>query len=265
MLVDSHCHLDFPELAGDIDGVMARAADAGVGTMLTICTHITKFPGVLAVAERYDQVWCTVGIHPHEAGREPETSAERLSELANHPKVVGFGETGLDYHYMHSRKEVQQRSFRAHIGAARATGLPLIVHTREAEADTARILAEEHDAGAFPGLIHCFSSSAKFAEKAIKLGLAISFSGIVTFKKAEALREVAATVPGDRILVETDAPYLAPVPKRGKRNEPAFVAYTAAEVAAVRGVSITDLAAQTSRNFFNLFTKITPPRYLSDV
>ncbi len=259
MLVDSHCHLDFPELAAEIDGVMARAGNAGVGTMLTICTHVTRFEQVLAVAERWDRVWCTVGIHPHEAGAEPQTPADRLIELADHPKVVGFGETGLDYHYMHSPRAAQQRSFRAHIHAARATGLPLIVHTREADDDTAAILAEEHADGAFPGLIHCFSSTQRLADRAVGLGLLISFSGIITFKTADALRAVAAALPADRILVETDSPYLAPVPKRGKRNEPAYVAYTAAEVARVRGVTVAELAATTTDNFFTLFRKAARP------
>ncbi len=255
MLVDSHCHLDFPEFANELDDVVARAGEAGVATMLTICTHLTRFPRVLAVAERFDNVWCTVGIHPHEAASEPETSAATLVRLAEHPKVVGFGETGLDYHYLHSPAEAQQRSFRAHIAAARSAQLPLVVHTREADADTARILAEEMGQGPFPGLLHCFSSTRQLAETAVDLGFSISFAGIVTFKKAEALRETAAALPLDRILVETDAPYLAPVPKRGKRNEPAFVHHTAAEVARIRGMALDDLAAATTDNFFRLFRK----------
>ena len=255
MLVDSHCHLDFPDFADELDEVVARAGEAGVATMLTICTHLTRFPQVLAVAERFANVWCTVGIHPHEAASEPETSVETLLRLAEHPKVVGFGETGLDYHYLHSPAEAQQRSFRVHIAAARTARLPLVVHTREADADTARILAEEMGQGPFPGLLHCFSSSRQLAENAVDLGFFVSFAGIVTFKTAEALRETAAALPLERILVETDAPYLAPVPKRGKRNEPAYVRHTAAEVARIRGMAFADLAAATTDNFFRLFTK----------
>lgn len=256
MLVDSHCHLDFPDFADELESVVARAANAGVGILLTICTHVTRFAHVLAVAERFDQVYCTVGIHPHEAAREPSVTADRLIELAGHPKVVGFGETGLDYHYEHSPREAQQDSFRAHIAAARQAGLPVVVHTREAEADTARILAEEGARGPFPGLLHCFSGSRQLADNAMELGLYISFSGVVTFKKAEALKQIAADVPLDRLLVETDAPYLAPVPKRGKRNEPAYVAYTAAEVARLRGIDAAAFAAATTDNFLRLFTKV---------
>ncbi|MBL8660362.1 MAG: TatD family hydrolase, partial [Rhodospirillales bacterium] len=236
MLVDSHCHLDFPDFEDELDAVVARAGAAGVGTMLTISTHLSRFERVRAIAERYDNVWCTVGVHPHEAAGEGPATSEALIDLARHPKVVAFGETGLDYYYEHSPREVQARSFRTHIAAARATRLPVIVHTRNADEETARLLAEEHAAGAFGGVIHCFSSTPAMAEKAIALGLYISFSGIVTFKKADALRAVAQSVPLERLLVETDAPYLAPVPNRGKRNEPAFVVHTAAEVARVRGV-----------------------------
>ncbi|TVR80773.1 MAG: TatD family deoxyribonuclease [Rhodospirillales bacterium] len=256
MLVDSHCHLDFPDFADELESVVARAANAGVGILLTICTHVTRFANVLAVAERFDRVYCTVGIHPHEAAREPSVTADRLIELAGHPKVVGFGETGLDYYYEHSPRAAQQDSFRAHIAAARQAGLPVVVHTREAEADTARILAEEEARGPFPGLLHCFSGSRQLADNAMELGLYISFSGVVTFKKAEALKQIAADVPLDRLLVETDAPYLAPVPKRGKRNEPAYVAYTAAEVARLRGMGAAAFAAATTDNFLRLFTKV---------
>jgi TatD DNase family protein len=254
-LVDSHCHLDFPDFAQERDAVVARAGEAGVGWMLTICTHLTKFPQVLAVAEAYPNVFCTVGIHPHEAGSEPETTARTLIELAKHPKVVGFGETGLDYFYEHSPRDAQERSFRAHIQAARETGLPLVVHTRDADEDTGRILAEEQAKGAFPGLIHCFSSGPDLARKAVDLGLYISLSGIVTFKKAEELRHTARGVPLDRLLVETDAPYLAPEPKRGKRNEPAFTAHTAARVADLKGLSAEAFAEATTANFFRLFSK----------
>jgi TatD DNase family protein len=259
MLVDSHCHLDFPDFAGELEAVVERARAAGAGTLLTICTHLSRFERVLAVAERFDGIWCTVGVHPHEAANEPEATADRLAALAGHPKVVGFGETGLDYHYLHSPAEAQQRSFRAHIAAARAAALPIVIHTRAADADTARILAEEHAQAPFSGVVHCFSSTMQLAEKAIGLGLYVSFSGIVTFAKTEALREVARALPEDRILVETDAPYLAPVPKRGKRNEPAFVAHTAAALAKLRGVDEAVLAAATTANFFRLFGRAQSP------
>ncbi len=254
-LVDSHCHLDFPELSGDADGVLARAREAGVGHLLTIGTKITKFEGVLAMAERFDNVSCSVGIHPHEAGVEPAMDVEKLTDLADHPKVVAFGETGLDFFYEHSPRDDQERSFRVHIAAAREAKLPIIIHTRDADSETAAILEDEMEKGPFTGVIHCFSSGQQLADKALELGFYISLSGIVTFKKAEELRAVAKTVPMDRILVETDAPYLAPVPHRGKTNEPAFVAHTAALVAELKGVSASDLAAQTTENFFRLFAK----------
>jgi TatD DNase family protein len=259
MLVDSHCHLDFPDFGDDLDGVLARAHEAGVGTLLTICTHVTRFEQVLALAEAHDHIYCTVGIHPHEAGREPEVDAEKLVTLAKHPKVVGFGETGLDYYYEHSPREAQQKGFRTHIAAARAAGLPVVVHTRDAEDDTVRILTEEREKGAFKGVIHCFSGSRALADQVLALGLYISVSGIVTFKKADALREVVAAVPLDKLLVETDAPYLAPVPRRGKRNEPAFTAYTAAQVAELKRVDAAALAAATTDNFFRLFGKARGP------
>jgi TatD DNase family protein len=259
VLVDSHCHLDFPEFAPELDAVVTRAREAGIGTMLTIGTSLERFPGVLAVAERYDDVWCSVGVHPHEAEKEGQGTPDKLIELARHPKVVGIGETGLDYYYEHSPRQQQIDSFRAHIAAARATQLPLIVHTRDADQDTADILAEEYARGAFPGLIHCFSSTRVVSDKAIKLGLSISISGIVTFKPAEELRGIVRDLPLDRLLVETDAPYLAPVPKRGKRNEPAFVAHTAAKVAELKGLGVADLARATSANFFKLFSKVKPP------
>ena len=256
MLVDSHCHLDFPDFAEDLDAVMGRAAAAGVGVMLTINTHLTRFERSLAVAERFDNVWCTVGVHPHEAGSEPAAEVERLVDLSRHPKVVGFGETGLDYFYDKSPRERQRDSFRAHLAAARATGLPVVVHTRDADDDTAAILAEEMGKGAFTGLIHCFSSGPELAARALDLGLMISVSGIVTFKKTEALRATLAAVPLDRLLVETDCPYLAPVPHRGKRNEPAYVAATAAALAAVKGLPAGDVEAATTANFFRLFSKV---------
>lgn len=256
MLVDSHCHLDFPDFSGELPDVLARAGNADVGLMLTICTHVTRFPQVKALAEAHDKVWCTVGIHPHEAGNEPETDAASLMALAEHPKVVGFGETGLDYYYDHSPREAQQRAFRAHIAAARRTGLPVVIHTRDADADMAAILREEMAAGPFPGLIHCFSSGPELAELAIGFGLYLSFSGIITFKTAEPLRETLKGVPLDRILVETDAPYLAPIPKRGKRNEPAYVSYTAARIAEVKGLGPQQVGEATTANFLRLFSKV---------
>ena len=256
MLVDSHCHLDFPDFAEDLEAVIDRAGEAGVGLMLSINTHLSRFEQVLAVAERFPNVYCTVGVHPHEAGVEPFADIERLIQLSQHPKVVGFGETGLDYFYEKSLRDRQQDSFRAHIAAARATGLPVIVHTRDADDDMTAILVEEMGKGAFAGLIHCFTSGPQLAEIALKLGLYISVSGIVTFKKSEDLRTNISGVPLDRLLVETDCPYLAPMPFRGKRNEPAYVAHTAAKVEEVKGVSSAALALATTENFLNLFTKV---------
>ena len=234
---------------------MARAANAGIGHMVTICTRLTTFDGIVAIAETYENVFCTVGVHPHNAGDEPEVTPDRLIELAKHPKVVGFGETGLDFHYDNSPRDVQERFFRAHIDAARETGLPVIVHTREADADMVRILEDEHANGAFPGLIHCFSSGPDLAEKVLDIGFFLSFSGIVTFKTADDIRAVATTAPLERILVETDSPYLAPAPNRGKRNEPAFTALTAACVADLRGMGQESFDQATTDNFFRLFKK----------
>ena len=255
MLVDSHCHLDFPEFEGELDDVVVRAGEAGIGHMLTICTRVTKFDGVLAIAEKYDNIFCTVGVHPHNAEDEPEVTAEHLGRMADHPKVVGLGETGLDFHYQNSPRDVQERSFRAHIAAARETGLPLVVHTRDADDDMARVLRDEHEKGPFTGLIHCFSAGGDLAEQVLGIGFSISFSGIVTFNKADEIRDVARNMPLDRILVETDAPYLAPMPKRGKRNEPAFTAFTAARVAEIRGLDADAFARATTENFFRLFSK----------
>jgi TatD DNase family protein len=256
MLVDSHCHLDFPDFADEVEEVVARAGRAGVGLMVSISTRMDKFEQLLALVERFPQTYCSVGVHPHEAASDWQADAQALIECCRHPKVVGIGETGLDYYYEHSPREAQQDSFRAHIAAARETGLPLLVHTRDADGDTAGMLAEEYRKGPFTGLIHCFSSSQELADKAIELGFYLSFSGILTFKKAEALRAVAQTMPLDRMLVETDAPYLAPVPMRGKRNEPSFVVHTAAAAAAVRGLDPAELARVTTDNFFRLFSKI---------
>lgn len=254
-LVDSHCHLDFPDFQGDLDDIVARAANAGVDYMMTICTKVTKFEPVLAVASAYDNMWCTVGIHPHNAGSEPETPADTLMAMAEAPKVVAFGETGLDFFYDHSPRARQEAAFRAHIEAARQTGLPVVIHTRDADDDMIRVLRDEHGKGAFPGVIHCFSSGPRLAEAVLELGLYISVSGIVTFKTADALRETIKTVPVERLLVETDAPYLAPVPHRGKRNEPAYTAKTAAVVAQLKAMDIDGFAEATTENFFRLFSK----------
>jgi TatD DNase family protein len=255
MLVDSHCHLDFPEFTPELDEIVARARAAGVRGMVTICTRLTEFGRVLAVADRFEDVWCSVGIHPHEAANEPDTQAEGIVDLARHPKVVGIGESGLDYHYDRSPRDRQREVFRRHIEAARLSRLPIIVHSREAEEDTATLLEEGAAAGGLTGLIHCFTSTAILAERALVLGFCISFSGIVTFRNAADLCAIAKEIPGDRLLVETDSPYLAPVPRRGKRNEPAFVAHTAAFLAELRGESVDALAARTTANFRRLFPK----------
>lgn len=259
MWVDSHCHLDFPDFAADLDGVVGRAAAAGVTTLLTICTHLSRLAAVLAVADRFANVFATVGVHPHEVAGEGVADVDRLVALARHPKVVGFGETGLDFHYDRSPRDRQEASFRVHIAAARQTGLPVVIHTRSADARTMAILAEEMARGPFTGVLHCFSGDDALARAAIGLGLLISFSGIVTFRKAEALRATAALLPAASLLVETDAPYLAPEPHRGKRNEPAFTAVTGARLAALRGTSAAELAAVTSANFHRLFAKAPPP------
>jgi TatD DNase family protein len=249
VLIDSHCHLDFADFGAEREAVIERARRAGVGGMLTICTKVTEFDGVRELAEGHDDIWCSVGIHPHEAEEQPEAD---LVGLAQHPKVVGIGECGLDFHYEHSPRARQETVFRTHCAAARASGLPLIVHTREADVETAAILEAERPPAS---VLHCFSSGRALAEKALALGHYLSFSGIVTFKNATELREIARETPLDRILVETDAPYLAPVPKRGKRNEPAFVVHTAALVAELRGLTPEALAEATTANFFRLFAK----------
>ena len=259
MLVDSHCHLDYLERDGDLDEAVERARQAGVGTIVTICTKVSEFETVKRIAERYDDIWCTVGIHPHEAATEPQVTTAQLLEMAQHPKVVGIGETGLDYYYEHSPREAQKISFRTHIVAARESGLPLIVHTRDADDDTIEILTTAYADGVFSGLIHCYSSSPKVAEKALEIGFYISIAGIVTFKRAEELQQTAAGLPEDRLLVETDAPYLAPVPKRGKRNEPSYVAFTAAKLAELRNDDASRIATVTTDNFFRLFSKTARP------
>ncbi|MGE0846910.1 MAG: TatD family hydrolase [Flavobacteriaceae bacterium] len=259
MLVDSHCHLDFPDFAEELDDVVGRARDAGVGRMVTICTRVRRFPQVLAVADRFPDIYCSVGTHPHNAHEELDVTVEELIGLSRHEKVVAIGEAGLDYHYDNSPREAQAEGLRNHIAAARETGLPLVIHARDADDDMARILTEETGKGAFPAVLHCFSSGAALARTGIELGLYVSFSGILTFKSSDTLRDIAREMPADRILVETDAPYLAPVPNRGRRNEPAFVAHTAAVLAATRGVSVDEIHRQTGDNFFRLFSKVARP------
>jgi TatD DNase family protein len=259
MLVDSHCHLDFPDFAEERDAVVARAAAAGVGHMVTISTRVRRFDEVRAIAERYPAVTCSVGTHPHNAGEEPDVTVEDLVALAAHPRVVAIGEAGLDYHYDLAPRDVQMAGFRRHIAAARETGLPLVIHARKADEDVARVLEEEMGQGPFKAVLHCFSSGAQLAARGLALGLYVSFSGILTFKGSGALRDIAATVPLDRLLVETDAPYLAPVPQRGRRNEPAYVTHTASVLAALKGVTPDALATATTDNFFRLFDRAPRP------
>ena len=255
MLIDSHCHLEYEGLAEDQAGVLDRARAAGIGGFLNISTRQREWDRVIATAAREPDVWASVGIHPHEADQHADLGEAVLLEAAAHPKVIAIGETGLDYYYDKSDRAVQQALFRTHIQVARKTGLPLIVHTRDAEADTAAILSDETGKGAFPALIHCFTASADFARQMLDLGLTISLSGIVTFKNAKDLQAIAAQLPEDRLLVETDAPFLAPVPHRGRTCEPAFTADTARFVAGLRGVTPEVLAEATTRNFFALFAK----------
>jgi TatD DNase family protein len=257
MLIDSHCHLNYPGLAEDVPGVLARARAAGVGSFLGISTRRNEWDAVIAQADAEPDIWATVGIHPHEADHHPDTDAATLIDAARHARVIGIGETGLDYYYDKSDRDRQKTSFRSHIMAARATGLPLIVHTRDAEDDTLALLREPAECE-LRGVIHCFTASQAFAEAALALGFYISLSGIVTFKNARDLQATAATIPGDRLLVETDAPFLAPVPMRGKTCEPAFVAHTARFVAQLRGEGEAALAAQTTANFHRLFSKAAP-------
>jgi TatD DNase family protein len=258
MFIDSHCHLNYKGLIEDQAAVLERAAQAGVSAMLNISTRESEWDAIIATANAAPNIWATVGIHPHEADGHPDVDTAKLIAKAAHPKVIGIGETGLDYFYDKSDREQQRESLRTHIAAARDTGLPLIVHMRDAEVDAAQMLRHEMGKGAYSGVIHCFTASQEFADIALSLGLYISISGIVTFKNAKDLQEVAATIPEERLLIETDAPFLAPVPHRGKTGEPAFVADTARFLAVLRGVSVDDLAAQTSANFHALFTKAKP-------
>ena len=258
MLVDSHCHLDFPDFAEDIDALIARAETAGIGHIVTISTRVKRLGGLLAIAERFPNVYCSVGTHPHHADEEDGIPAGELIELARHPKVVALGEAGLDYFYENGSPEAQERGFRAHIAAARATGLPLVIHTREADNDCGRILEDEMAKGSFRAVLHCYTGGRDLAMKAISLGLSISFTGILTFKKSQVLRDLAAELPADRIMVETDAPYLAPGKFRGKRNEPSYVVEVAKVLAEARGVSFDEISRQTTENFFRLFSKVPP-------
>jgi TatD DNase family protein len=259
MLIDSHCHLDFPDFAGELDAVVARAQAAGIARIVTISTRVRRHAEVLAIAERFPEVYCSVGTHPHNAHEELDIAVDELIARTRHPKVVAIGEAGLDYFYDHSPRQAQERGFRNHIAATRATQLPLVIHSREADDDMARILEEETGKGAFPAVLHCFTGGRDLAERAIALGLFISFTGILTFKKSDELRAIARDLPADRILVETDAPYLAPGRFRGKRNEPAYVVETAKVLAETRGVSPDQMARQTTDSFFRLFSKVPRP------
>ena len=259
-IVDSHCHLDYEGLAEDLPAMLQRCEDAGVGLMLSISSRVKNFQRMLAIAEQYENVFCTVGTHPHNAHEELDITTNDLVKLTHHSKVVGIGEVGLDYHYDNSPRAAQMYGFRSHIAAARETGLPLVIHTREAEDDTIRVLEEEMGKGAFKALLHCFTSKHYLAERAVELGLTVSFSGILTYKSAEELRVTAKSLPQDRLLVETDAPFLAPVPYRGISNEPSYVVTTLETLANTRGVSADEMAKITSDNFFNLFNKVPQPK-----
>jgi TatD DNase family protein len=255
MLVDSHCHLDFPDFSAELDDVVVRARNAGIGHMLTICTHVRKFPAILAVAERFPDVTCSVGTHPHSASEERDVRVSDIIGHTAHPRVVAIGEAGLDYFYKKSSREDQEAGFRSHIAAARETGLPLVIHTRDADEDTGRILREEMAKGPFKAVLHCYTGGRTLAETGIELGLYVSFSGILTFPKSNTLRALAAALPMDRLLVETDAPFLAPQPHRGARNEPSFVRHTAKVLAEAKDVSEAEIAEATTANFFKLFSK----------
>jgi TatD DNase family protein len=259
MLIDSHCHLDFPDFASELDAVVARAKAKGIGRMVTISTRVKRHAELIAIVDRFPDVYCSIGTHPHHAEEEPDIGTAELVEHTRHPKVVALGEAGLDYHYDKSPRDLQEKGFRTHIAAARETQLPLVIHAREADADVAKILTEETGKGAFPAVLHCFTGGRDLAMAAVDLGLFVSFTGILTFKSSQNLRDIAKELPADRILVETDSPYLAPLPYRGKRNEPAYVVETAKVLAEVRGVSPEEIARQTTDNFFRLFGKVPRP------
>lgn len=259
MLVDSHCHLNFPDFNDDLDDIIARARSAGVGVMQTICTEMAEFEAVYAIAEKYDGIYCSVGVHPNDSGKQEIVTAQELIAKTSRKKVIGIGETGLDYHYEYTDREYQKRSFIEHIKAAQATGLPLIVHTRNADDDTMEIISSEISKTSFKFLIHCFTSSKQLAEKAVELGGYISLSGIITFKSAGAIRDAVAGVPLDRLLIETDSPYLSPMPHRGKRNEPSFVVQVNKALANIKNISEEESAKITTKNFFRLFDKAVMP------
>jgi TatD DNase family protein len=260
LIVDSHCHLDYEGLADQLDGILQRSEKAGVGLMLSISSRVKNFPRLLAIAEAHDEVYCTVGTHPHNAHEELDLSVADLVKHTKHKKVVGIGEAGLDYHYDLSPRDAQMQGFRNHIAAARESGLPLVIHTRNAEEDTARVLEEEMGKGKLKAVLHCFTSQQWLAEKGVELGLSVSFSGILTYKSAEDIRTTAKALPIDRLLVETDAPFLAPVPFRGKDNEPSYVVKTLEQLAAVRALPVAEMAKITSNNFFRLFDKVERPK-----
>ena len=260
MLVDSHCHLDFPDFAEELDDVVARAESAGLGRMVTICTRVRKFDQVLAVAKRFENVFCSVGTHPHNAHEELDITAEEIIKLSQHEKVVAIGEAGLDYFYQKDHAIAQAHGLRNHIAVARQTQLPLVIHSRDADEDMISILQEETEQGAFPFVLHCFSSGRALAEAGIKLGGYVSLSGILTFKNSQEIRDIAADVPMERLLVETDAPYLAPTPYRGKRNEPSYVVETAKVLAETKGIAVDEIWQATTDNFFRLFNKVPDPR-----
>ena len=255
MLVDSHCHLNFPDFKDDLPQVIERARENGVQVMQTICTTIEEFEEVEKIANQTQGIYCSVGVHPNESANQQAASLEYLLSKASHPKVIGIGETGLDYHYEYSDRKIQQESFRIHIDAARKSGLPIIVHTREADEDTINILTEEMKLGAFTGVIHCFTSSEYLAQKAIEMGFYISLSGIITFKTAQNIRDTIKKLPLERLLIETDSPFLAPLPNRGKRNEPSFVKFVNQKLAEIKEISEDEAAKITSANFFRLFNK----------
>lgn len=256
MLVDTHCHLDYPDLLADIDAVLARAASVGVGRIVTISTHVGRHESYRALSQRFANVFWTVGTHPHNAAEEPDTELETILELARHPRCVAIGEAGLDYFYDKSPRDIQRRVFRNHIAAARASGLPLVIHARDADAEMIDILSEETEAGPFGAILHCFSSGAELARVGVELGFYLSFSGMLTFKRSEELRRIAAEVPLDRLLVETDAPYLAPEPHRGRPNEPSYMVRTAEVLASVRGLPLDALAAATTQNAERVFARM---------
>ena len=259
MLVDSHCHLDFPDFADDLDAIVARAEAAGIGRIVTISTRVRRIESLLAITARFPNVYCSVGTHPHNADEEDGITSDELIALTKHPKVVALGEAGLDNFYKDGSPDAQERGFRAHISAARVTGLPLVIHTREADEACGRILEDEIAKGPFKAVLHCYTGGRELAMKAVSLGLSVSFTGILTFKNSQAIRDIAAELPSDRIMVETDAPYLAPGKFRGKRNEPSFVVETARVLAETRGVSLDEIAQQTTENFFRLFDKVPRP------